>query len=195
MSNASGEGFTLSYKAPLQDDCRSIIELNTHGLQLKEGRAIEISFTLSTAQVTPGAMLGWGFDFGNTVVLSILTTGSPKYTFFQNRYDLEGGFPFTVGTLANAWSVQKNPDLVPSSDAVVTAGSSVKIVATLKRLEGKICELTVKWDGKLFVSRFDKTGGFALSSIFFRAGERPRAAISDGDSFTISDFHLKELEE
>ena len=135
MSNASGEGFTLSYKTPLQDDCRSIVELDTHGLQLAEGHAIEISFTLSTAQVTPGTMFGWGFDFGNTVVLSILTTGTPKYTFFQNRYDLEGGFPFTIGTLANAWSVQNNPDVVPSSDAAVTAGSSVKIVATLKRLE------------------------------------------------------------
>lgn len=192
ISNSTSTGFTLSYGGPVQDDPRSIVEIDARGLQLEEGRPLEISFTLSSGQVTPGGFVGWGFDFGNTIAFSVLTTGQPKYTFFQNRYDTASGFPFTMGTLANGWSVQNDPEFIPPAEAAITSGSSVRIVATLKRVEGADCEMKVEWGGREYVSHFRMTDNFALASIFFRFGDRTRTNVSEGDNFTISDFQLKE---
>lgn len=189
IEGAASGGFSLVYNKA-QPDCRAITEADAGKRTLAEGDAAVFSFTVASTQLstTSSGGLGWGFDFGSTVILCTAATGGPKYTFHQHRYDVEKGYPFTLGVVAGSWTASEKT--MPEPSAFLKAGNSVMIVTTLKRENGDKYEMTVKWGGQTYRSSFVFAGDHSVDSIFIRSGEQAQPAFKIGDNYTVSDVSL-----
>lgn len=190
IEGASSNGFSLVYNVA-QTDCRAITEADVGKRILTEGSAAVLSFKVSSTQLsdTSSGGLGWGFDFGNSVIFCTAATGAPKYTFHQHRYDVQKGFPFTPGVAAGSWMASGRT--MPDEAAFLKAGNSVTIVTTLKRVKGDKYEMTVTWGGQTYKSSFVFAGDHSVDSIFIRSGEHSQSAFKPGDNYTVSDVSLE----
>ncbi len=185
ISEASSSGFSLVYKTA-QTDCRAITEADTGKVKLGDGDSAVFTFTVTSTQISDSATgFGWGFDFGNTVVFCTAATGVPKYTFHQHRYEVENGYPFTLGVASGSWKASAQS--LPESSALLKVGNRVTIVTTLKRVSVNKYEMTVKWGGQMYSSDFMFAGDHSIDSIFIRSGDAKQSAFKPGDNYTISD--------
>jgi hypothetical protein len=190
ISDASSNGFNLSY-ATAQKDSRTITEASVGDRLLDEGEAAVFSFTFDSSKISAIASgFGWGFDFGNSVVICTADTGDPEYTFLQHRFEDTSGYPFINAQQAGTWSV-KSGDVPPDRKAALKSGNSVTIVTTIKRLAGGQYEMTTEWGGEIYNSSFTFAGDHSIDSVFIRSGARENASFGKGDGYSISDVSLE----
>ena len=188
VAGASPNGFNLVYNTA-QADCRAITEADAGKASLGEGDSAVFTFTVTSTQISDSALgFGWGFDFGTAVVFCTAGTGDLKYTFHQQRYDVEKGYPFTLGVASQSWKA--SAQTLPEASAFLKAGNSVMMVTTVKRVRGDKYEMTVKWGGQTYGSSFVFTGDNSIDSIFIRSGDAKESFFKAGDNYSVSDVSL-----
>lgn len=190
LSEASDSEFELSYETA-QQDCRTITEASVGNRVLDEGESAVFSFTFESGQISASASgFGWGFDFGNSVVVCTADTGYPAYTFLQHRFEDSGGYPFVNTRQAGSWSIFAG-DCPPDEESSLTSGNSATIETTLKRVVGDQYELTTLWGGQIYNSSFKFSGDHSIDSVFIRSGDQDNAFFGEGDRYSVSDASLK----
>ncbi len=189
LSESSADGFHLMYKTA-QEDSRAIVQAPAGVRLLKEGDSATLTFTFASSQISDTVLgFGWGFDFGNSVVVCTASTGVPRYTFLQHRYDAAKGYPFTGGVQAGTWTAAASAR--PDAASSLQAGNRATVVTTLKRINGDQYEMTVQWGGQTYSSSLVFAGDHTIDSVFFRSGDSVKALFNPGDQYTISDVSLK----
>lgn len=189
LTETSAGGFHLMYKTA-QEDSRAIAQASAGGQPLREGDSATLTFAFASSQIRDSALgFGWGFDFGSSVVVCTASTGVPRYTFLQHRYDAAKGYPFTGGVQAGTWTTAANDR--PDAAYYLQAGNRVTVVTTLKRINGDQYEMTVQWGGQKYSSSLIFAGDHTIDSVFFRSGDLSKKLFNTGDNYTISNVSLK----